>query len=161
MQKRILRNSTILTAVILLVGTLALPVGAKDKKQVTRPFKAVSVMTVHYTPISLTTAIVHNEEDGNGTYLGLFHNVGDGLTDFLKGTMTGSGTVTAANGDTAHWVFTPESGFTVDGGTGRFENASGYLLWTVVSQSDPVPDPDGLGGFTVTMLATYEGEVTF
>ncbi len=161
MQTRILRNGTLLTAVILLVGSLALPVGANDKNQVTRPFKGSSVMTAHYTPTSSTTANFVNEEEGVATFAGRYHNLSSGTTSFVTGLLTASGTVTAANGDTAHWTFYPDQGFIVDGGTGRFENASGYFLWTVVSQSDPVPDPDGLGGFTVTMLASYEGEITF
>lgn len=160
MQTRILRNSTILTAVILLVGSLALPVGAKDKKQVTRPLKAAGVMTVRYTPISPTTAIFHNEEDGNATHAGRYHNVADGTMDLLTfQTLTGSGTITAANGDTIHWVFEAGSRYLIAGGTGRFEHASGYFIFTVLSASDPVFLPDGT--FVVTMLAANEGEVTF
>lgn len=161
MQTRILRNSILLTAVILLVGSLSLPLGAKDKKQVTRSLKVSSVMTVHYTPTSLTTANFHNEEDGVATFTGRFHNVSEGTTSSVTGLMEASGTITAANGDTIHWVFDTGKGFLIDGGTGRFQYASGYFLWTVVDQSDPVPDPDGSGAFTVTMLATYKGEVTF
>ncbi len=158
MQERILRNSTILTAVILLVGSLALPVVAKDKNQVTRAIKGSSVMTIHYTPTSPTTANFHNEEDGVATYTGRFHNVSEGTTSFLTGTLTASGIITAANGDTAHWVF-DNGNWIIDGGTGRFENASGYLLWTVVSQSDPILNSDGT--FVVTILAAYGGEITF
>ena len=162
MQTRMLRNSGLLTLGILLSCALVLPLGAKDKKQVTRQLKASGVMTVHYTPISQTTAIFHNEEEGTATHTGRYHNVGDGLTDFSTGTTSrASGTITAANGDTVHWVWGSGTRFIIDGGTGRFENASGYLLWTVVDQSNPVPDPDGLGGFTITMLATYDGEVTY
>jgi hypothetical protein len=159
MQKRILRNSILMTAVFLLVGGLALPVGAKDKKQVTRSLKASSVMTVHYTPTSPTTANFVNEEEGVCTFLGRYHNLSSGTTSFVTGLLTASGTVTAANGDTAHWTFDPALGFIIDGGTGRFENASGYMLWTVVSQSDPVYLSDG--SFIVTLVASYEGEVTF
>ncbi len=158
---KIMRNSVLITSAALLACTLALPLGAKDKKQVTRSLKASSVMTVHYTPTSLTTANFHDEEDGVATFIGRCHNVSEGTTSFVTGLMEASGTITAANRDTIHWVFDPAKGFLIDGGTGRFENASGYLLWTVVSQSDPVPDPDGSGGFTVTILASYEGEITF
>lgn len=160
MQKRILRNSTLLTAAILLIGSLALPVGARDKKQVTRPLRAAGVLTIHYTPISQTTAIFHNEEDGTATHTGRYHNVGDGTTDLSTSqTLTGSGTLKAANGDTIHWVFEAGSRYLIDGGTGRFENATGYFIFTVVSQSAPVFSPDG--SFIVTVLAAYEGEATF
>ena len=66
----------------------------------------------------------------------------EGTTSFLTGPLTASGTVTAANGDTVHWVL-DNGNWIIDGGTGRFENGSGYLLWTVVSQSDPIFNPDG------------------
>ncbi len=155
---KIMRNSGLITTAVLLVCSLALPVGAKDKKQVTREIKGSSVMTIHYTLISPTTAKFHNEEDGVATYTGRFHNVSEGTTSFLTGTLTASGTITAANGDTAHWVF-DNGNWIVDGGTGRFENASGYLLWTVVSQSDPIFNEDGT--FVVTILAAYGGEITF
>ncbi len=158
---KIMRNSGLITTAVLLACSLALPLAAKDKKQVTRGLKASSVMTVRYTPTSLTTANFHNEEDGVATFAGRCHNVSEGTTSFVTGLMEASGTITAANGDTIHWVFDTGKGFLIDGGTGRFQYASGYFLWTVVDQSDPVPDPDGSGAFTVTILATYEGEITF
>ena len=156
---KIMRNSVLITSTALLACTLALPLGAKDKKQVTRAIKGSSVMTIHYTLTSPTTANFHNEEVGEATYTGRFHNVSEGTTSFLTGPLTASGTITAANGDTAHWVL-DNGNWIIEGGTGRFENASGYLLWTVVSQSDPVPDSDG-AGFTVIILAEYGGEITF
>ena len=157
---KIMRNSVLITSAALLACTLAMPLGAKDKKQVMLPIKGAGVMTVHYTPISPTTAFFHNEEDGHMTFAGLYHNVGDGTTDFSTGaTLTGSGTVTAANGDTIHWVLDSGSRYLVVGGTGRFENASGDMTWTLLSKSDPVFFRDGT--FEVTILAAYEGEVTF
>ncbi len=155
---KFMRNSGLITAGVLLACTLALPLGAQDNNQVTRPLKGSSVMTILYTPTSPTTANFHNEEVGEATHTGRFHNVSEGTTSFLTGTLTASGTVTAANGDTVHWVF-DNGNWIIDGGTGRFENASGYFLWTVVSQSEPVSLQDGT--FVVTVLATYEGEITF
>src|SRR5512138_3448638 len=118
---KIMRNSALITAGILLACTLALPAGAKDQKQVTRDLKGSSVMTVHYTPTSPTTAIFHNEEEGVATHIGLFHNASDGTTSFTQGLLSASGTVTAANGDTVHWVYDAGNRFLVVGGTGRFE----------------------------------------
>jgi hypothetical protein len=159
MKTTILRNPPLLGAIILLVGGLALPLGASEKHQVTRPLKGSSVMTVHYTPTSATTANFVNDEEGVATFIGRYHNLSSGTTSFVTGLLTASGTITAANGDTAHWTFYPALGFIIDGGTGRFEYASGYFLWTVASQSDPVYLPDGT--FFVTMVASYEGEITF
>ena len=155
---KIMRNSVLITSTALLACTLALPLGAKDKKQVTRAIKGSSVMTIHYTLTSPTTANFHNEEVGEATYTGRFHNVSEGTTSFLTGALTASGTITAANGDTAHWVLV-NGNWIINGGTGRFENASGYFLWTVVSQSEPILNPDGT--FEVIILAEYGGEITF
>ena len=159
MQTRILRNSTLLAAVILLVGSLALPLGAKDKKQVTRPLKASGVMTVHYTPTSPTTAIFHNDEEGAATFTGRYQNVADGTTSFLTGPLTCSGTLTAANGDTVHWVLDTVTRYIIDGGTGRFENASWSFVPNLVSLSAPVFNPDGT--FTIYMVYTIDTEGTF
>ncbi len=160
MQTRILRNSGLLTMGILLSCALVMPLGAKDKKQVTRPLKGSGVMTIHYTPISPTVANFHNEEDGQVTFGGRYHNVGDGTTDLSTfQTLTGSGTVTVANGDTIHWVFDPASGYIIDSGNGRFENASGDFLFNILSMSDPLFLKDG--SFIVTIFASYEGEITF
>ncbi len=155
---RIMRNSALITLAVLLTCSLALPVIAKDKKQVTRTIKGSSVMTIHYTLTGPTTANFHNEEDGVVTYGGRFHNVSEGTTSFLTGTLTASGTITVANGDMVYWVLN-NGNWIIDGGTGRFENAFGYFLWTVVSQSEPVFVKDDT--FVVTILATYEGEITF
>lgn len=159
MQNKIARTSGLLTSVILLVCALALPLSAKDNKQVTRPLKGLGLMTVVVTPISLTEATGHNEEDGNATQVGRYHNVGDGTMSLVTGQfLTGEGTVTGANGDTIHWVWNG-TGATFDGGTGRFANASGFMMMNVLSQEPPVDNGDGT--FTVTILYQFEGEVTY
>ena len=113
---KIMRNSGLITAAILLIASLALPLSAQDDNQVTRPLKGSSIMTIHYTPTSLTTANFHNEEVGEATHVGRFHNVSEGTTSFLTGTLTASGTITAANGDTAYFVF-DNGNWIIDGGT--------------------------------------------
>ena len=158
MQKKILRISALITTAILLVGALALPLSAKDKKQVTRPWKALGLQTVLVTPISLTEAVYHNEEYGNATHLGLTHNVGDGTMSLVTGKiLTGEGTTTAANGDTLHWVWNGTEAV-YDGGTGRFENAYGFLVMTILSQ-EMVSNGDGT--LTVTAVDQLEGELTY
>jgi hypothetical protein len=111
------------------------------------------------TPISPTLAVYHNEEDGNATHAGRYHNVGDGAMSLTTGAiMTGAGTVTAANGDTIHWVWTGTA-VVFDGGTGRFENASGFMVMNVLSQEPPADNGDGT--FTLTILYQFEGELTY
>lgn len=162
-QSKTLRYSGRLTTIMLLVCAVALPLSAKDKKQVTRPFKNVGLMSVLVTPISATRALVHNEEDGNSTHIELYHNTGDGIMDRGTGQfLAGSGTVTAANGDKANWVLDPKTGrYLFTGGTGRFEYVSGFMTMTsatVLSQSQPLP-PYYI--FTMTILYTGEGEITY
>jgi hypothetical protein len=158
MQKKMLRTSGLLTSVILLVCGLALPLSAKDKKQVTRPLKGLGLETILVTPISPTLAIFHNEEDGNATLAGLYHNVGDGTMSLETGQiLTGDGTVTAANGDTIHWFWNGYAAI-FDRGTGRFENASGFMVMNILSQ-EMVPNGDGT--FTLTVLYQFEGELTY
>ena len=158
MQTKLLHSSGLLTGVILLGCALALPVGAKGNRQVTRPLKGLGLATVVVTPISPTTGTFHTEEDGNATHVGLYHNVGNGTISLETGDFTGQGTMTAANGDTIHWV--SEAGVTLfDGGTGRFENASGFMLMNVLFWSEPVDNGDGT--FTITILYKPEGELTF
>lgn len=158
MQKKILRTSGLLTSVILLVCGLALPLSAKDKQQVTRPLKGVGLITALVTPISPTVALYHNEEDGNATHAGLYHNVADGTMSLETGqVLTANGTTTAANGDTIHWFWNGNAAI-FDGGTGRFENASGFMVMNVLSQ-EMVPNRDGT--FTLTLLYQFEGEFTY
>ncbi len=161
MQKKIHRTSGLsglLTSVILLACALALPLSAKDKKQVTRPLKGLGLATALVTPISPTLAIFHNEEDGNATHVGRYHNVGDGTISLETGQIvSGKGTVTAANGDVIHW-FWNEDAVIFDDGTGRFELASGFMVMDVLSQ-EMVPNGDGT--FTLTMLYHLAGELTY
>ena len=93
---KMMRRSALITAGALLACALALPLNAQDKHQVTRPVKASSVMTAHYTPTSPTTADFVNEEEGVSTFLGRFHQLSSGTTSFVTGLLTASGTITAA-----------------------------------------------------------------
>lgn len=158
MQKTILRASGLITRVILLVCALALPLSAKDTQQVTRPLKGLGLATILVTPISPTVAIYHNEEDGNATHAGLYHNVADGTMSLETGQiLTANGTTTAANGDTINWFWNVSKAI-FDGGTGRFEQASGFMVMNILSQ-EMVPNGDGT--FTLTLLYKFEGEFTY
>jgi len=160
MRTGIQQNANQLTGAILLACALALPLGAKSDEQVTRPFRSLGLMTVVVTPISLTTATFHNEEDGHGTHTGRYHNVADGTMSLETGQfLSGKGTSTVANGDTAHWSWDGTKAI-FEGGSGRFENLSGFMVMAeILFQSDPFFNPDGT--FTITILYCGEGELTF
>jgi hypothetical protein len=163
MQTRMFQTLGWLAGVTLLLSALALPLGAKDKHQLTRTIKGIGHMTLTVRPTSPTTAIFHNDEVGNVTFTGAYHNVGDGeaIIDMQKGQfvpLSGHGTVTAANGDTIDWSM--DDGLVIlDGGTGRFGNASGSFAPVFLSQSGPCDNGDG--SFTLYVDYRPEGEITF
>src|SRR5689334_21156021 len=156
--QKILSTSAHLAGVILLVCTLARPLSAKDKQQVTRPLRGLGLATILVTPNSPTVAMYHNEEDGNATHAGLYHNVADGTMSLETGQiLTANGTTTAANGDSVYWFWNVDKAI-FDGGTGRFEQASGFVAMNVLSQ-ETVPNEEGT--FTLTLLYQFEGEFTY
>ncbi len=157
MQTKLLKSATLL--IVLVACAIALPLSAKDKKQVTRPLRNLGSITVAVTPISETVARIHCEEDGNCTLTGRYYNVGNGTMSLVTGQfLDGEGTLTASNGDTLHWSLNEEGIYVIDQGTGRFTNAFGFLVMSILAKSDPVPIE---GGFTLTVLYEGNGELTF
>jgi hypothetical protein len=77
----------------------------------------------------------HGESVGEATHVGRFTAISDAIIDVTNGFAMGTWTITAANGDQ---LFLDMTGygiddlhgagqFTITGGTGRFEGASGYF----------------------------------
>jgi hypothetical protein len=100
------------------------------------PFKGHSSGTVTTTGFdpATGTAFTHVDGEGRATHLGHFTVTGHVEVDVATGVPHGTWTLTAANGDQ---LFLDMGGsgiddhhgfgaFTVTGGTGRFEGASGY-----------------------------------
>jgi hypothetical protein len=71
--------------------------------------------------------------------------------------LTANGTTTAANGDTIDWFWKVNEAI-FEGGTGRYQHASGFMVMNVLSR-EMVPNGDGT--FTLTLLCQFEGEVTY
>ncbi len=133
-----MRNSTLVRRVATFaVCALALVALGSIKNPITRPYK------VHHGYAEVTFTLI----DGNWTYQG-FRGWGEstlfGKFTNRNGPGTPYGIVTTASGDHLYWV-NPGSQWEIEfnGGTGRFENATGGL--NVVSESEQVvtyPDPN-------------------
>ena len=158
MQRNILRTSGLLTSVILLACALALPLSAKDKKQVTRPVKGIGHATV---VVDLATRQATITDWGQNTHLGSWTNSGEGILDpTLNYWVSGGGTIVAANGDTIDYEFSGPFSIRYTVGTGRFQGVTGGTTFTITSTSDPVFNED----YTMmTTEFTYDmvGEITY
>jgi len=125
---------------------LLLPITGTGKDQVERPFKLHGENTVI---ADLEGFILHGNpvcpywtesESGEATHLGRYTSEGGGTINLATGVVTGSGYVTAANGDELFWEMTIQMGapagvVTFTGGTGRFAGASGLWTETVTDES--------------------------
>ena len=125
-----------LTALALL--PLAYPAMAKDQV----PFKGVEVGATAAGGFVFPFATILDTAEGEATHLGHFSKNGIILINVVSMTVTGTFTLTAANGDELFLIGTGDAppssldqetvlNITVTGGTGRFEGATGS--WTEVS----------------------------
>ncbi len=131
--KRLKRSILVITLVLGIFTSLVSAAPATTRKPV--PFKGQSsglVTTVGFDPVALI-AYTHAEGAGQATHLGNFTTSGYVAINFIPGTVLGTFTLTAANGDML--FLTMEGGgidpthgvgnFTIVGGTGRFQGATG------------------------------------
>ena len=149
---------------VMSIFALFLPLTGSADEQEERPFKANGQYT-YVADLSVLPEVPWTivEYIGEATHLGTFTGTGSGVTNLATGVASGSGYFTAANGDQLNWTFRGEGGYpnpvyyTVKGGTGRFENASGTLIqWpTLISM---VPDGNLL---KITDGYTFEGTITY
>lgn len=126
---------------------------AKDKVERPLKFQAQGTMVV-----SLIDDSYEAVESGQATHIGRFENNYTGYFDLdTLLFISGSGSMTAANGDELFWRVTAPSGageFT--GGTGRFENATGAFTWLT---TDLIITVD-LDSRTLTITYNYTGNGT-
>jgi hypothetical protein len=129
---------------VLAALTLSAPAMAAGKPV---PFKGRSsgvVTTVGIDPVA-GVVYTHAEGQGQATHLGHFTQTGDTTVDLVTGNARGTWTLTAANSDMLFLEMTaygidPTHGvgtFTVVGGTGRFQGASGSYQQIIVFVSEP------------------------
>lgn len=104
---------------------------------------------------------------GEATHFGRYLNEGSVQIDMTATppvSLAGSGTLTAANGDSIDWVLAvdpnnPEKIYVVPNtGTGRFEGATGYLDNFPISMTPGVDPKTGLP--TITIIHWAEGELS-
>jgi len=154
MQQRFARISLLAT----ILAALALTGPARAKEQV--PFKGRSsgvVVTTGFedpcTSINLDGhPYVSTTLDGEGeaTHLGHFTVTAEVIVDVITGIATGDWTLTAANGDELFVTFEgfgidPTHGggvMTVEGGTGRFQGATGKYTQLITFSATPGTQPE-------------------
>jgi hypothetical protein len=113
--------------------------------------------------IHLLTGEVDTQGHGQATHLGKYQLEAHGFVDLEKGEASGSGFLTAANGDKV-FIESKLQGdvsiMTFTGGTGRFEGATGTIIPTPTSV--PILTVD-LGTMTATLKGTYTavGTITY
>jgi hypothetical protein len=112
------------------------------------PFKGRSSGVVTTTGFDPVAMIVHTrvEAQGQATHLGRFTATAVADIDVVTGDAHGTWTLTAANGDTLFVEFEASAGsgstdgvgnFTITGGTGRFDGASGFYEQRITFEGDP------------------------
>lgn len=130
---------------------------------VERPFRvqATGVMV-----IDLTSGSLKSTESGQATHLGRFANEGSGMFSLATGEISGTGTLTASNGERLFWKGTTATTtqgrvrtITFTGGTGRFEDASGGFI--DVSTSQDVIVNTATKTMTVTTSYTATGTIRY
>jgi hypothetical protein len=143
-----------MTAMLL---TVALAGPATAGNQV--PFKGRSSGVVTAVGFEAGIAFTHVAGEGQATHLGRCTVSGDVAVDVATGIPQGTWTLTAANGDMlflamgGHGIDATHGfgAFTVVGGTGRFQGATGYyeeiITFAVpLGSSDSIPYTDVLNG---------------
>jgi hypothetical protein len=136
---------------------------ASAKDAVERPFRGHATNT---WVVDLMTGMGVTHEEGVATHLGRHTNDGIGVWD-LSGEfpvlVSAEGTTTAANGDQTFWTITlaMPGVVVVDGGTGRFEDATGYIVPVLPYEAFDVSVD--LETMTATITVTYKaiGTLTY
>jgi hypothetical protein len=115
------------------------------------PFKGHSSGTVTVTDVSYPLVTTHVVGEGEATHLGHFTLTAEAVVDVSLpgGPAAGSWTLTAANGDQLFVTFVatgidPTHGhgdFTIVGGTGRFQGATGSYTQLITFASPPGSSP--------------------
>src|SRR5437867_844372 len=133
-----LKVGLVLTALALL--PLALPAMAEDHV----PFKGVEMGAASFGSFDFPSLTITSTGEGEATHLGHYTVTGSIMINVLSGAVTGTFTLTAANGDMLFLTTSGEApppsehpvtvdNVTITGGTGRFEGATGS--WVQVGHS--------------------------
>jgi hypothetical protein len=156
MKTATLKVTNLTSLIILAASLLVRPALASPGNPVTRPVKVIEGhLTITIDP---QTGNYHFTDSAWATHVGLAPNTGAGMLDLSTGLfVSGTGVITAANGDKLSWIVgTTPNTIVYTGGTGRFEAVTGGLSVVVTSQTLLSVNLDG----TLTFAMTYAGEGT-
>lgn len=161
------QKAVTMKAVLFSVLFLLLTTGFKSEVRQARPFSGAYQIYVTVLNPSPPFIKITASGAGNASHLGRSWYTSETVVDYSTLPVVLSGTVvlTAANGDELHTRFTGSpkpSGngtetivrqFIVEGGTGRFEGASGSFTGTTVGPAQTTPDDIPSEAF-ITMKGT-------
>ena len=153
---RILKVRILVLVVLGLASCVFLGAG---KNLVERPFKISGdlILTIDLTTCSPTTGVCSatREDWGQATHVGRYTSFAiDAQVNLVTGYVSGSGIMTAANGDQLFWQKDGDF-LTITGGTGRFDNATGEFETSHPDVTITQPDP-----YTVVVTHPFEGSGT-
>ena len=147
-------------ALVCLISTVA----ANAQQTVERPFK----MTGHSQVVITFTQSCYPGSQyfpmgcpyaGRGE--GVASHLGKITTTYIGIFPIGAAVIIAANGDQLLFAVNNYTGsMEINGGTGRFEGATGAAIGTLTPAGDPVVDP-ALGTFTQDFSWTAEGRIKY
>jgi hypothetical protein len=142
-------------ATALLIATLAVPATAQNQV----PFKGAIQGEETDTVVSFPTQFSHGDTTGIASHVGKLTFTYDLTINLLHGTGTGTGHLSAANGDNIYTMITgsfeliaPGIGSvmeidTITGGTGRFSGAQGsFIMERLVGGVPNGPNPHFTSG---------------
>jgi hypothetical protein len=121
----IMTRKMTIAILVLALCALLLPSALIAKKLVERPWKDKGQFT---NTVNLLDGSCVLEGSGHATHVGRYTLQGSAQINFEEGTGSGSGIVTAANGDQLFYHSEAEFAGTFSGGTGRFEGATGDFI---------------------------------
>jgi hypothetical protein len=150
----IMTRKMTIAILVLALCALLLPSTLIAKKLVERPNRVEGHTTVR---VNLSNGTWVSEDWGVGTHTGRFTNEGSGWM-LPDGFTSGSGIVTAANGDQLFWHSEVQGAVTISGGTGRFEGATGVIT---TGLDDPPEITFENGTMIIKYTYTGTGTITY
>ena len=181
MKRNSIRSLVVVMAVILLFSLLVVPLTSAEKGGSDRPFRATLAGSAHWEfpgvwPSNCTEVTTVTNAAGQGTHMGLIETSWSHCPAEPDYVNDGRLTLIAANDDKLYGTYNydPDSEsndipVTLNGGTGRFVDASGAVVLTydvipqLIPGCNPEPDPSSCFDFSVPWpySATLTGTIGY